>query len=71
MMDGKLLGGGEAGSETIVGTNSLMSMIAQAVGNNGMTVNMTVNGGNLNAQELSEIVIDKLNKTIQRNNQRW
>ena len=30
---GKFLGGGEAGSETIVGTQSLMSMIAQTVSN--------------------------------------
>ena len=30
---GKFLGGGEAGSETVVGTQSLMSMIAQTVSN--------------------------------------
>jgi hypothetical protein len=30
-MNGKLLGAGEAGSETVVGTNSLMSMIDNAV----------------------------------------
>lgn len=30
-MNGKLLGGGEVGSETIVGTNSLMGMITNAV----------------------------------------
>lgn len=30
-MNGKLLGGGEAGSETIVGTKNLMSMISEAV----------------------------------------
>lgn len=30
---GKFLGGGEAGSETVVGTQSLMSMIAQVVSN--------------------------------------
>lgn len=31
MQNGKLLGGGEAGSETVVGTSSLMSMIKTAV----------------------------------------
>lgn len=31
MMNGKFLGAGEAGSETVVGTNSLMSMIETAV----------------------------------------
>lgn len=69
--NGRLLGAGEAGSETIVGTNSLMNMIQQAVGTNGMTVNMTVNGGNVSANELASIVIDKLTTQIQRNNNRW
>ena len=32
MSGNKLLGAGEAGSETIVGTNSLMNMIQKAVG---------------------------------------
>ena len=32
MMNGKLLGGGEAGSETVVGTDSLMQMIEESVG---------------------------------------
>lgn len=66
--NGKLLGGGEAGSELIIGTNSLMDMISKA---SGMTVNMTVNGGNVSANELAEIVMDKLTTTIRRNNQRW
>ena len=66
---GKLLGAGEAGSELIIGTNSLMDMIAKASG--GTTVNMTVNGGNVSANELAEIVADKLATTIRRNNQRW
>ena len=69
-MNGKLLGAGEAGSETIVGTKSLMSMIREASGN-GMTVNMTVQGGNVSANELADIVIDKLTQKIQRGNQRW
>ena len=70
MMNGKLLGAGEAGSETIVGTNSLMDMITKEVGQSP-TVNMVVNGGNVSATELADIVIDKLTATIQRNNQRW
>ena len=36
MMDGKLLGAGEAGSETVVGTSSLMDMIETAV-DDGLT----------------------------------
>lgn len=38
--NGKLLGAGEAGSETIVGTKSLMSMIQQAVDNNSNRSNI-------------------------------
>lgn len=68
--NGRLLGGGERGSEVVVGTNSLMSMI-QAASGNGMTVNMTVNGGNVSANELADIVIDKLTTKLQRQNQRW
>ena len=69
-MNGQLLGAGEAGSEVVVGTSSLMQMIQQATGS-GMTVNMTVNGGNISANELADIVIDKLTTKIQRGNQRW
>lgn len=69
MMNGKLLGAGEAGSETIIGTNSLMNMIREA--SQGTTINMTVNGSNVSANELADIVADKLTKRIARNNQRW
>ena len=37
----------------------------------GVNVNMTVNGGNISANELANIVVDKLTTTIRRNNQRW
>ncbi len=68
--NGKLLGGGEAGSEVVVGTNSLMKMIQSATGG-GMTVNMTVNGGNVSANELADLVIDRLTTKLQRQNNRW
>lgn len=68
--DGRFMGGGEAGSETIVGTNSLMSMIQQAVGNRPV-INMTVNANGMNADELSSIVVDKITRQITRTNQRW
>lgn len=71
MMDGKLLGGGENGSETIVGTNNLMSMIQSAVGSASPTINMTVNGGNISANELAGVVISRLKTEIIRNNNRW
>lgn len=68
--DGRFMGGGEAGSETIVGTNSLMGMIQQAVGNRPI-INMTVNANGMNADELSSIVVDKITRQITRTNQRW
>lgn len=46
MKNGSLLGGGEAGSETIVGTNSLMNMIAavmQSVGSDVVNAVLTAN----------------------------
>jgi phage-related minor tail protein len=67
--NGKLLGAGEAGAEVIIGANSLYDMIRNA--SQGTVVNMTVNGGNVSANELAEIVMDKLTTTIRRNNQRW
>ena len=63
-MNGKLLGGGEAGSETIVGTNSLMQMIAKA--SKGTVVNMTINAQDQNVYELADIVMDRLTQTTQR-----
>lgn len=71
MNNGALLGGGEAGSEVVVGTNSLMGMIQSAVSQNQPVINMTVNGGNVSANELASIVIDKLTTQINRNNNRW
>ena len=47
----KLLGGGEAGSEMIIGTQKLMNMISQAAGNRSgeivfnNTFNITTNSG--------------------------
>ena len=67
--NGKLLGAGEAGAEVIIGANSLYDMIRNA--SQGTTVNMVVNGGNVSANELADIVMDKLTNTIKRNNQRW
>jgi len=48
---GSLLGGGEAGSETVVGTEKLMQMMSQAVG--GQTVNVILQG---DASEIFRVV---------------
>ena len=44
MQNGRLLGGGEAGSEVVVGTNSLMNMIRQASGES-VTINVYPSAG--------------------------
>ena len=64
MMDGKMLGGGESGSETIVGTNSLMNMIAKA--SKGTTINMTINAQDQNVYQLADVVIDRLTQKMNR-----
>lgn len=56
------------GAEIVIGERKLREML----GGGGVTINMTVNGGNgVSASELSDIVIDKLTATINRNRQRW
>lgn len=71
MNNGALLGAGEAGSETIVGTNSLMAMIREAAASSGPVINMTVNAQGMNAEELSSVVIDKITSQLRRTNTRW
>lgn len=63
-MNGKLLGGGESGSETIIGTNNLMNMIAKA--SKGTTINMTINAKDQNVNQLADVVIEKLVRETQR-----
>lgn len=62
--NGKFLGGGESGSETIVGTNSLMNMIAKA--SKGTTINMTINAQDQNVYQLADVVIDRLTQKMNR-----
>ena len=70
MQNGRLLGAGESGSETVVGTSSLMEMIQSAVGN-APTVNVVVNANGMNPDELSSLVVDKITNQLKRTNQRW
>lgn len=63
---GRLLAGGEAGAEAIVGVNSLRGMIQDAVGRTG-DVTIVVNGApGQNVNELAEIISRKLNQQIDR-----
>lgn len=61
--------GDGAGSELVIGTNKLMSMIQQASG--GMTINMTVNGAGMNANEVADLAVTKITNQIMRRNTRW
>lgn len=66
-MNGNLLGGGEAGSEMIVGTNKLMQMIAQAKGGETIINNQfTINGTDKDPQELAQEISFYLDMELQR-----
>ena len=69
--NGQFLGAGEAGSETVVGTNSLMNMIQKAVGS-GIVINMTVNGAQgQNVTELAQEVSNVLQRELKARNSVW
>lgn len=66
-MNGNLLGGGEAGSEMIVGTNKLMQMIAQAKGGETVINNQfTINATDKDPQELAQEISFYLDMELQR-----
>lgn len=71
MKGNSLLAGGEAGSETVVGTKSLMNMIGQAVNSAGKKVEITnnvyVNGYGSDLNELAQKVGEVIgNTTVQK-----
>ena len=67
MQGNKLLAGGEAGSETVVGTNSLMKMIQNAVGESQVINNITINAKDQNVYELADMVADRIAQQTKRN----
>ena len=65
--NGRLLGGGEAGAEAVVGVNSLMQMIRSAVGDtiNYGGVNVVVYGApGQDVAELADIIADRINAQV-------
>ena len=50
---------------------ALNSSMAAGTSAGAVAINMTVNGGNVSATELADIVMDKMTTAIRRNNQRW
>lgn len=71
MNNGKLLGGGEAGSEMIVGTNKLMEMMRAAVGD-GQPININVYGAEgQSVDALADKIAYKLEELTQRKAAVW
>ena len=66
-MNGNLLGGGESGSELIIGMNKLMDMIAQAKGGETVINNQfTINAADRDPQDLAQEISYYLNMEVQR-----
>lgn len=64
---GSLLGGGESGSEMIIGTNKLLSMIAQAKGGETVITNtFNINGTDKDPQALAQEISFYLDMELQR-----
>lgn len=67
MSGNRLLGGGESGSEMIIGTNKLMQMIAQAKGGETVINNQfTINAADKDPQELASEISFYLDMELQR-----
>lgn len=65
--NGKLLAGGEAGREVVIGENALMRMIREAAGGTGnIEVNVTVNGNVDDYDEMAEAIGQKLQQQMAR-----
>lgn len=61
-----LLGGGESGSEMIIGTNKLMQMIGQAKGETVITNTFNIDAAGKDPQELAEEISFYLDMELQR-----
>lgn len=67
--NGNLLGGGEVGSEVVVGTNSLMDMIKEAIGGERVGTNIVINVYPREGQDeesIAEYVMERLNLEMDR-----
>lgn len=66
-MNGKLLGGGETGSEMIIGTNKLMDMIAKAKGGDTIFNNsFTIDGASGDPEQLAHEISYYMNLEMKR-----
>lgn len=65
--NGNLLGGGEVGSEVIVGTDKLMNMMREVVGANNQPITINVYGAEgQNVNDLAEKIAEKLEDMTKR-----
>ena len=65
--DGKLLGGGEVGSEIIIGTDKLLNMMRDAVGTDGRAITINVYGAEgQDVNDLADRIAYKLEEMTQR-----
>ena len=70
MQNGRLLGGGESGSEMIVGRDSMINMIRAATGTPGnVSVNVVVNGNVDDYEALANTIADRINDRVMRNSE--
>jgi len=70
MQDGKLLGGGEAGREVVIGESALKNMLGQAGGIN-ITVPVTINGNVDDYDALANTIGEKLAQEMARAGKAW
>lgn len=70
--NGRLLAGGEAGPEVVVGAQSLMGMIRKATGGaGGVNVSVVVNGNVNDYEALAETIGQKLQQQMARSQRAW
>lgn len=69
MQNGRLLGGGERGSEMIVGRDSMINMIRAATTPGNVNVSVVVNGNVDDYEALANTIADKINDRVMRDNE--
>lgn len=69
MQNGRFLGGGERGSEMIVGRDSMINMIRAATTPGNVNVSVVVNGNVDDYDALANTIADKINDRVLRDNE--
>lgn len=69
MQNGRLLGGGERGSEMIVGRDSMINMIRAATTPGNVNVSVVVNGNVDDYEALANTIADKINDRVMRDSE--